>query len=563
MRSSSIPFSKKMRNNFPLIIACMVLFSLLSILVRMILRETGGVFMYALDDPFIHMQVAKNLALYNTWGINPHEFESASSSILYTLLLAGCFKLFSVNILIPFIINFIAAVCLLATVHQWLLKQALGNTARTITLLLLVILVPLPVLIISGMEHTLQCFFSFLFLSRFSDWLATFESDTRNRNGRIPLPVLAYALLVVSIRYEGLFLVAIACLVLAWRKKFITAFVLGIIAVIPVIIFGVYSVAHGSYFLPNSVLVKSEQIQFSPRGIIQFLQNVLIQKLTVAKPPVVPVPGIPPPGISLLATQRLLVLLPLAFFLFRPQLRQNRSYSLSIGILLSCTLLHLVFATTGWFYRYEAYLILCATVWLSVIIYKYGSTLIRGEKLFPKLLLGVLLFFLFSPAILRSSAAFSNAKQACINIYQQQYQMGQFINRNYNDLAVAANDIGAASYYSKTKMIDLWGLGNNEVARGKKGKYWTPAFLDSLVTRENVKVVMVYDEWFDKALLQRWTKVATWTIHNNVICGGDTVSFYAVNQADRSLLEQQLRAYASSLPQGVDVGYMNETINKP
>ena len=60
-----------------------------------ILRATGGVFMYPLDDPFIHMQVAKNLAFHQTWGIFPGEFASASSSLLYTLLLRdylNCFQ---------------------------------------------------------------------------------------------------------------------------------------------------------------------------------------------------------------------------------------------------------------------------------------------------------------------------------------------------------------------------------------------------------------------------------------------------------------------------------------
>ena len=78
-----------------------------------VLKFTNGIFIYPLDDTYIHMSIAKNLALHNNWGISTNEFQSASSSILYTLLLSALFKLFSVNTLIPFIINLIAGIILL------------------------------------------------------------------------------------------------------------------------------------------------------------------------------------------------------------------------------------------------------------------------------------------------------------------------------------------------------------------------------------------------------------------------------------------------------------------
>ena len=64
-----------------------------------VLQHTGGTFMYPLDDTFIHMALARNLSYHGNWGMNPYEFASASSSVLYTLLLAGLFKLFSVQVL--------------------------------------------------------------------------------------------------------------------------------------------------------------------------------------------------------------------------------------------------------------------------------------------------------------------------------------------------------------------------------------------------------------------------------------------------------------------------------
>src|SRR4051794_11145603 len=68
-----------------------------------VLGYTGGIFSYPLDDTFIHMQVAKNLALHGNWGINGHDFGSASSSPLYTVILALLIKIFGNHLVLPFI----------------------------------------------------------------------------------------------------------------------------------------------------------------------------------------------------------------------------------------------------------------------------------------------------------------------------------------------------------------------------------------------------------------------------------------------------------------------------
>src|SRR5258706_7270458 len=100
-----------------------------------VLRQTKGTFMYPMDDVFIHMALAKNLAYYHNWGISRYEFASASSSVLYTLLLAGLFRLFSVQVIIPFLINCITGIFLLAVVQRWLRKENINNGPQLILLL--------------------------------------------------------------------------------------------------------------------------------------------------------------------------------------------------------------------------------------------------------------------------------------------------------------------------------------------------------------------------------------------------------------------------------------------
>lgn len=525
--------------------ALLVNFILIGFVEVGVLKITGGMFMYPLDDPFIHMQVAKNLAFHGVWGINATEFASASSSLLYTVLLALLSRVFGAGIGIPFVVNLIASGVLLFVVHQWLVHRSVGVRWRACVLLGLVLFLPLPVLVISGMEHVLQCIFCFLFVTR----LAVFV-------GGRSVGLVLLAMLVTGIRYEGMFLVGMGCLVLFFRRQYVAGLVLGALALLPIVLFGVWSVKQGSYFLPNSVLVKSENIPFSVKGMIEYVNNILINKYTVVKPQVKAAIGSPPPGISLLTAQRLLLVFPLAYLVYARYLRAFRVYGDILVMAMGVTLLHLALAATGWLYRYEAYLVLMALVVVPVVIWEARSSLFVRKDWIVRAFVVVLVFGLFFPFVLRSAAAWSNIKQACVNIYQQQYQMSRFLKKYHAGDAVAANDIGAISFYGDIKTVDLWGLGDIEVARSRKGGYWTPGFLDSLERRRNVKVMMVYDEWFSPELLSHWTKVATWTIQHNVILGGDTVSFYVPVAADAPGLEGQLKEFAASLPAGITVEYM-------
>lgn len=294
------------------------------------------------------------------------------------------------------------------------------------------------------------------------------------------------------------------------------------------------------------------------RGLAAFVDNILVNKLTVVKQNVRMV-GSPPPGISLLATQRLLLLFPLAYLCFRGVMRERRDYGPMLVLMTGCTVLHLALAATGWLYRYEAYLIMMAVVLVPVIFYKADipSWWPGRREWYGRSLIVVVFFALLFPLVLRSAAAYSNIRQACVNIYQQQYQMARFLAKYHRGDAVAANDIGAISWFAPIRTVDLWGLGNIDVARSKKGGYWTPDFLDSLVRKRGVSVAVVYDEWFDPALLRRWHKVASWTIRDNVILGGDTVSFYAIDSPDVAVLAGQLKEFESQLPAGVTAAYQS------
>ena len=48
----------------------------------------NGTFVYTLDDAYIHLTIGRTLAEHGVWGVSPREYSSASSSPLWTILLA-------------------------------------------------------------------------------------------------------------------------------------------------------------------------------------------------------------------------------------------------------------------------------------------------------------------------------------------------------------------------------------------------------------------------------------------------------------------------------------------
>lgn len=519
-----------------LMLGLVMLFVPVFLIISKVLHYTHGVFMYPYDDTLIHLTLADNL-LDGTWGINRNEFASASSSILYTLILA-LFRSFSKSVMIPFFVNCIAGVLALLSLHLWLKKQSVNFNVQAFIFLLVIFFTPLPLLVVSGMEHTLQCLFSFLFIFYFSDWLEEAKALGRER---LNAKILIFAVLVSSIRYEGLFLIAIACFLLLVYKKIFQAVILGVVSLLPILIFGLVSLKEGNYFFPNSVLVKSGTFDYA--NLFQVAYTIVSERLMYARN-----------GMAALATQRLLIIFPLVYMVFKKFLRP--SYFFVLIFLFAATVLQLSFASTGYLYRYEAYLFFCSMIILPVIFYTYGKQVFlffnSGLSKFFVLAVG---FILFAPVVLRSMTALNKAATACINIYDQQYQMAMFTKTYYNQSTLALNDIGAVSYFTNAKIVDLWGLATIEVTKSKKRHYWSPNFLDSLCRTNGVPVAIIYDSWFPDALTKKWNKTASWQIQNNVICGDSKVSFYAIDSSDKGILRKRLEMFQPQLPSSVVVKY--------
>jgi hypothetical protein len=506
------------------------------------LRATGGRFVYAIDDIYIIMAVARNFVAHGVWGVTPYEFTSSTSTILWPLALALIYALGGTSELAPLLLNVLLGGATLLVVYVILKKMRLPQGYQAATLLGVLFMAPLPTLIFTGMEHTLQIGISLLFVYVAAHELAGKEGA---RVGASPW-LWALTAVLPLVRYEELFLVLAACLLFFARKRWVEALGLGLVAVLPSAIYGAISARHGWYWLPNSVFLKA--------NLPHVIGNVRTLPLMGNWDGWIAALVVWTTGLALLMLLGLLV----------PRQRTFWKESSIMLVLVTITVgLHLRFARFGWFFRYEAYLVALSLVVLAVGAFEYlsdrrGRTSSRLETLWAGGWLGYSLVWLFAVLGLRGYVALSHIPQATHNIYEQQYQMGLFLRQFYHGVPIAATDIGAVSYLGEPHLEDLWGLGSLDAARQRVKGELTPQQIDQLTRPQGTKIAILYEVFFHDGRIGRgglpgqWIRVGRWRIFDRYNAGADTVSFYAVDPSEERALITHLRQFASALPPEVE-----------
>lgn len=520
--------------NRPAATAALLLLIIIGILLASSLKHNGGHLVYALDDPYIHMAMAKNFAQHSVWGVTKYHFSSSSSAPLWTLLVSVFYFVFGTNEVTPFILNLIFAVALLFAVSSILKRFQAANFYTFLALVTLIFFTPLPTLIFSGQEHVLHALLTILFAYFASLELSAEPGTTKNR--RLWLLVMAPAL--SSVRYEGLFLAALVCLLFLLRRRWFFAILLGVLALLPPVIYGFISMSKGWFFFPNPILLKSIMLMLPGQGgifgLLRFLIGGCWHMLAVT------------PHVSLLIAS--------ATVLFLLQWGHKMSFwnqgQLFILLFIGTALLHLTFANAGWFFRYEAYLIAFGVAAVSAGI--FGALAGRGEDRRPWLRYAVVLLAALLPLypnIKRGVTAMEQTRPATTNIYEQQYQMGLFLKQFYPGGSVAANDVGAVNFLADVDCLDLWGLGTKETAVLRFANQYGPEEVDALTRPADV--IVVYEHDFSEIQPQRWMKAGVWRIFDNVVAAADSVTFFAPDSAKALRLMKNLKAFSPQLPKTV------------
>ena len=493
-----------------------------------ITARTGGTLVYPLDDTYVHMAIAKHAAVDGVWGVTSEHFTSASSSPLWTALLAVMYAVFGVSDAAPLALNVVIGMALLGSAYRLLIDAGLPAIAAVPWSLIVLFAGTVPTLTMIGMEHTLHALVTL--------WLIVLAARrvTGERSATSLVALIVCAALAPLARYEGMFAVACVAIALATVRRWGDAFVVAAAGALPIVAFGLWSISQGGFLIPNSVLLKGVMPPLTVAGVAQLF--VFWPALTAL--------AATPHLASLLAGVLVLALLPAV---------DSRRRERRIGALIfaGCVLLHMQFARAGWFFRYESYLMVSGTVLAASLAQRVAWTKLvpsRGRMLAGAAGLAILALAAL-PIARRSFTAIRLVPGAASNIFEQHYQIAAFLDQHYAGRRIAVNDVGAIGYFADVKLLDVYGLASSEIAALKRRGDYTSQKVGELATRSGVDIAVIYPSWLAEygGIPAGWEKAGAWGVADNLVLGESAASFFAVG-GSRDELAHHLAAYGRRLP---------------
>lgn len=490
---------------------------------------TRGTLTYIIDDAYIHLTMARNLALHGTWGMVPGEFESSSSSPGWVTLMAGLIRVApGIAEWLPLIVNAIACVAILAVFarHQDVIVIRGRSLWRIAAVVLLPSLLFLPALIQLGMEHSLHALMVLLLLLQLERMLLG------QLSGRRLAGYAALLLLATGLRFET------ACLALgcgavllapvvqrmarernlaALRDRRMIAFaVSGLAPAVVITSVGLIDLAHGQYFLPNSIIEKTGLLQ--SRGLSALVPNLAWTWTQLSSDP---------------------FLLAVIAFGIMAVFQKVKLRGVWTAWLVG-TLLHATYAQFGWYERYQAYLLIG-----GVLLALRSAGEIRFLQVRARQAIALASLLVLLPGVKYFDIVYGPS--AAFNQFAEQNQMASFLARFYQGRAVMVNDIGHVTWLHQGGLVDMWALGSFEVLRAQRDGYYNASYMTALAHEHNVAAVAEYSPSFDFLVPHGFVRVATWKIIDAPDPRWQAIVFWAPEQAAAQVMRAQMREFMPAL----------------
>lgn len=399
-----------------------------------------------LDDAYIHVAVARDLVEHGTWGVNPGEFASASSSPGWTLLLAASFAVFGVHPELALAWNAVAVALVLWVADGWLRAGGLSGRDRAAWLVGLGVVVPLPFVGALGMEHVLQL----------GTVLALVRVAEEDRDTRL---LAALAASACAVRYESVFVAGWLGALLLARRRPRAGLAVWVGGSAPVLAFGWVSVASAGLLLPNSLVMKAVvEHDAWEAAHVALRDGSAVVVLCVAAA-----------SLALRGTE--------------PGPGQGTS-GVRPALFVCVAVTHLVLARVGWLYRYEAWLI----GWGVLVL---GLEGVRGARA-GRFLVGVVVA---APLLVRSVDAFEayspgSRLQSDVNV-----ALASWVQAEWPAAVIAVDDLGAIAALSHARTVDLAGLGTTEITLLHLRGEWGPAHVSGVLARRGVGMAITGPRW--------------------------------------------------------------------
>lgn len=473
---------------------CMTLPLVVLLIAALVLGE--GRFTYSLDDPYIHLALAKQI-WSGHYGINPTEAAAPSSSILWPFLLAPFAMLGDAFQYVPLILNSIFLLLTALALHRAFVGQS--EKVTLFVSFVLFLSMNLYGLVLTGMEHSLQLLLTVVIAQALWD---RHRDGTPWMSGQFGRLATISLILLPLVRYEGLAITGSALLYLFLKGERVFAIKVGSVVAVLVGAFSVFLWTDGLGVLPTSVYAKS--VLNGINAVWPMVLNNMLANWAIA--------------------------VPLGFLIYRTW-RGDRAL---VFVLIVLTLFHLVFGRSGWFGRYQVYYDLFVLV-LFVRLY-------LDTRLFP--LIGwVLLPLGFSTLTLTTVST----PMGCSNIQFQQGQMAELV--KMLDEPVAVNDLGMVALESHHYVYDLFGLASREAIEARLRGNLSTEWLAQHMAAKHVRFAMIYQFWFPP-MPPTWIKSGELVLMDELESpASNVVSFYATDaEADakfRDVIVRYARAHPS------------------
>lgn len=518
------------------VISVIVLAALIGSAIWNMSAATNGHVVFSLDDPYIHLAMARAMAEHGTWGISPDAFTATSSSPFYLLLLATIFWLATPSAYWAWLFAVSGGLFVAALLAARVAETVSKRSVATIISLLVIVGVGLPEISMTGMEHTLHITAMLAVLIFLEKRLGIPGTSWRD-----DIPLVMAMLVAAGLRYETLFVMVPMSWVL-WRaghKR--TSIAAAIAGILPAIFVGVLQLYNGAMILPNSIALKGVMTDG------EFLAHATRFKALVTTPEI------------------LVMLIVTALWWFDTVRRREkipRNNLLLSLVFFATVILHASFARTD--RRYIGYL-MAMGFWVLIPVFRVWAEEVtasvtngnkNGLRHARRFALALAITVLVFPFLDRGweLKRLVNIGQ---DIHAQQYQMAQFLGRFYGHQTIGLNDIGMVSWAGKNRVLDFWGLADNEIASMRMKSELTPDQMRRLAADRGVEVVAIYSHWFlrEKGLPEQWQLVGRWQILSEIQtnAASNAVDFFATSPAAAETLRANLQAFSQQLPAHVKV----------
>jgi len=485
-----------------------------------------GAFFYPLDDAYIHMAVARNLSLHGVWGIEPEHAAFCSSAPLWTLLLTAVYKVMGMNEYIPLVLATAFSAGVVYQTDRILTFTGMRSVWRLLAAFFVIVAAPLTVTGLHGMEHALHAFAMMAFMAvvvadKKISWLCL------------------WGFIATGTRFESLFVILPVLVVNAvLRRRYCASALVFVFAVLPVLIYGFWAISQGGYFLPNSLLLKGHFPGFS--GIFARMVEVLGE-------------------LPDLGTRHVMWLL--AGLAFAACCRKADPFLRALCLaLFVATIGHLTFAETGSLFRYETYLVtLVCTVLIATLVSTRGDLSICGVSYSPHVVCvvaGVLSLFLLRAVLVRGYYASRAMVIAPDDVRCQQAQIARIFNTLPPEEKgpTLINDLGYLALHAGCPVIDIWGLGTQDVAEliiGHGGRRnVTVDCMRKIIEQHRGRYMAVFRDWYAPAQIpDEMVDVGVLKLRDLFSNGGDEVIFRARGRENARILKRHLENLPFKLPE--------------